>query len=326
MRKNLVLSFVILVVLSLFLLSCTKTPIIEKNQTITIDPNKTDYGDLVTLNYILSLDEDGKVVDTNIEEEAKKAGLETYSIGPYQFILGQSGKVTGFDKAVLGMDKGEKKQTIIPPSEKELYVKINKTKFVYKFFSMRRLRGFKLDSFEDIFGKKPQIGNLIKTEQVPWEYKIINMTDEYVVGEMHVKEKEKYNIPGYPWPCSVFQVYSEAVSFYQMPEENKTIETKYGPADVEMIGSRIFLHYKPELNKEIKTEIKVGSGFAIPQTFEIVEIADDYFTLKRTGLLTDKVLVLDFEVLDIIKDVKDVKPNAKKPNLLLKQVGADLMQ
>ena len=99
----------------------------ETNLTELADMSKTaELGDLVTINYVLRLD-NGKLVDTNNEELAKEAGLQNYVKGPFKFILGQSNKLPTFDKAVEGLTLGEKKTIMIKPVEPVLVFSINIT-------------------------------------------------------------------------------------------------------------------------------------------------------------------------------------------------------
>ncbi|MBN2477812.1 peptidylprolyl isomerase [Candidatus Micrarchaeota archaeon] len=78
---------------------------------------KAENGDLVSVDYLGTLD-DGSVFDTSIKEEAEKAGLvlrESYS--PLEFTVGGGQMIKGFDEAVVGMAVGEEKTVRIPPEE-----------------------------------------------------------------------------------------------------------------------------------------------------------------------------------------------------------------
>ena len=75
-------------------------------------------GDTVVVDYIGSF-ENGSVFDTNIESEARKAGiynpLRKYE--PFSFSVGSGMVISGFDKGVLGMRVGENKIIVVPPEE-----------------------------------------------------------------------------------------------------------------------------------------------------------------------------------------------------------------
>ena len=101
----------------LFMFTRTQPAEIPKNIT-NVTENVTSgatYGDLVTINFILEL-ENGTVADTNDPALAEQNKLTNYVKGPYAFVLGQSGKVQGFDQALLGMNEGEHRETMIEPS------------------------------------------------------------------------------------------------------------------------------------------------------------------------------------------------------------------
>lgn len=73
-------------------------------------------GDNVTVDYLGTTE--GKVFDTSIEAEAKKAGLPprpTYE--PLPFTVGAHQVVPGFENAVLGMKLGEEKTAVLPPKD-----------------------------------------------------------------------------------------------------------------------------------------------------------------------------------------------------------------
>ncbi len=78
----------------------------------------TKAGDRVYVYYVGRTD-DGKVFDTNVAAEAKKAG--TFDSGaayaPLSFTLGAGEMIPGFDKAVAGMRVGEKRIVRILPED-----------------------------------------------------------------------------------------------------------------------------------------------------------------------------------------------------------------
>ena len=82
---------------------------------------KAKKGDKVTIHYTGKF-EDGKIFDTSIDGE------------PLTFELGTGYVIEGFDEAVIGMEKGEKKTVNIPPDkaygeyQKELVIKVEQDK------------------------------------------------------------------------------------------------------------------------------------------------------------------------------------------------------
>jgi len=74
-------------------------------------------GDTVSVNYIGKL-ANGKLFDTNIKEEAQKAGMPLRpSYAPLSFKVGAGQMIPGFDAAVVGMKIGEEKTVSLPPAQ-----------------------------------------------------------------------------------------------------------------------------------------------------------------------------------------------------------------
>lgn len=75
-------------------------------------------GDYVEVNYIGRL-EDGTVFDSSIEEIARKAGVydPDREYEPLGFTVGEGMLIEGFEKGVLGMEAGERKELRIPPEK-----------------------------------------------------------------------------------------------------------------------------------------------------------------------------------------------------------------
>jgi FKBP-type peptidyl-prolyl cis-trans isomerase 2 len=133
-----------LLAISLFIFGCTQ-PTIEPQPGLasTMQPttNATGgenmavkNGDTVSVDYLGTAQ--GKVFDTSIEAEAKKAGLPprpTYE--PLSFTVGAGQMIAGFDKAVVGMKIGEEKTVNLPPEQaygqpsKDMIITVNKSQF-----------------------------------------------------------------------------------------------------------------------------------------------------------------------------------------------------
>jgi hypothetical protein len=92
-----------------------------------------------------------------------------------------------------------------------------------------------------------------------------------------------------------------------MPEENQTVETPFGNATINFTQSMMFLNFNPQLNAVFNKSIEVGGGFSIPQAFQVVEVHDDYFVIKRYNILTEKRLKITADLLSIVPGVKEVK-------------------
>jgi len=290
--------------------SIEPTPIVKENITeTTSQPSGATYGDLISINFILYL-ENGTVVDTNNPKLAEEYKLKNYVKGPYAYILGQSGKVKGFDEALLATKEGQHKEVIIEPSEPELILKIDKVKGMKRFNYIQKLQAFPRASFEKYFNKPPIIGDVVISDKFVFKYQIVNISDKHVIGKMIVKEGEKYWLPNTEWESAVIKEAKEDVLFYYMPEENQTIETPFGPARITLMHSAMYINFEPELNKIFNRSFKLTGGYALPQQFQIVEIGEEEFTIMRYGALADKRLKLVADIISIIEDVKKVKQKA----------------
>ena len=280
--------------------------------------DKAEFGDLITINYALYF-ENGTVADTNNETLAQEVNLKNYVKAEHILVLGQSGKIPSFDRAIVGMKEGEYRETILQPTEKELYLRINKTKSINRFIPVTRAQRFPMKRYKDFFKKPPVINDVVFNEKFPWKYQVVNFTNETVLTNIYVKENETFIIPGTQWKSKVFQVYENIIVFYQMPQENQTIDTDYGPAVINMTKSRIYVHYQPKLYEVLTKPVKLAAGYSVSEQFQVVEVTDKDFLLKRVGLLADKRLKMDVELLSLTKEVKTV---AEKPHVLKEVVGA----
>ena len=310
MNKTLWIIFGIIAIGAL-LFFFTKAPV-PVTPPVNITPENitpgASLGDLITINFVLSL-ENGTIVDTNNAELAEKYGITNYVKGPYTFILGQSGKVPGFDEALLGIREGEHKETFIEPSEQEAILEVNKTRIMHRMITINRKQSFPLKSFETMFQKPPILGDIVFNKELAFKYQVVNITENHVITDIFAKEGEEYTLPNTEWKSKVAIVAEEDIMFYQDPEENQTLITPFGTAVVNLTKSRIILNFKPELNKIFNKSVEMAGtqGFTISQLFQVIEIHDDYFVIKRVGLLTDKRLKLVADATSITKGVKEVK-------------------
>jgi|GEM_PF-1639143 len=284
----------------------------ETNITNTTIPAKTgaEFGDLVTINYILKL-ENGTIADTNNEQLAKENNLQNYVKGPYTFILGQSGKIPGFDEALMGMSIGDHRETTIEPSEKEIVLGVNKTKVNPRLITINSRQDFPAEKFESLFGKPPKLNDIVYSTKFAYKYKITNITNDTITTDIYVKEKEEYTLPNTEWKSKVAKVSDGTILFQQNPKENQTLDTEFGPAIINFTTGRIYINYQPEQGKIFNRSLPVGGGFIIPQQFQIAEVHEDYFVIKRYGVLAEKRLTISIDMINITADVKEVKAKPK---------------
>lgn len=293
----------------------TRAPTAEPpvaNKTTTEPPTPgAQPGDLVTINFAMRL-ENGTVVDTNNKTLAQQHGLSSYATGPYTFILGQSGKLPGFDDAITGMNVGDRRETTIEPSEDELLLNLTTVQHADRFIAMPKLQRMKIPAFKQTYGKDPVQNDIVFADNT-FKAKVLNMTERTVLLELIVNEGEEYTLMNHDWPSKVAKISEHDILFYQLLKDNQTINTTFGPAIVRTFKSAYDIHYKPKLGSIVTHSVPIGDGYSIPQQFKVTDLKPGYFTIKRHGLLTDKQLTLDVTLLDNtpgVKTIKDKKPVA----------------
>ncbi len=110
-----------------------------------------ENGDVLKVNYTGRL-ETGEIFDSSLEEVAKEAGIYNPSRNyePLEVKVGFGQVIPGFEKALLGMKVGEKKEVTIPPEEAYGYER-------QELFSFIEMEAFKEAAIE------PQLGMLLET-------------------------------------------------------------------------------------------------------------------------------------------------------------------
>jgi FKBP-type peptidyl-prolyl cis-trans isomerase 2 len=270
-------------------------------------PSGIQTGDLATINFVMSMT-NGTVVDTNNEAVAKEYGIGTYTKGPYKFIVGQSGKVKGFDHAITGMEPGKNYTRIIAPSEQVVQYAVNRTRTVSRNQPLPRYQPFPFSVFEKKFGKKPVLNDVVTSAEIPWPYKVINITEGYAICDPVVKEGKSYKLPSLDWNSTLLVVTYNDLLFRHNPVEGQEIDTEFGKATVHPDVGRINITYQAKLGDVVKYSIPLESkdDMVMPYTFRVTESNDQYFTITRTDYLPQETLVLKVEVLDWQKDIKQV--------------------
>ncbi len=79
-------------------------------------------GDTVSVDYVGTFD-NGTVFDTNLESEAKKAGLVKPKYQQFTFKLGDGSVIVGFEEAIIGMRLNEEKSVHI--AAEDAYGEVN---------------------------------------------------------------------------------------------------------------------------------------------------------------------------------------------------------
>lgn len=300
----------------LILAACTSiAPPQEQINNTTNETIGVQLGDLVTINYELYF-ENGTLADTNNPELLPTLNGSDYvrgfAKGPYTFVLGQSGKVQGFDEAILGMQNGETKESIIEPSHPEITLSINNTQSHRRQITIPRLQSFPISSYDRIFGKRPVKGDIVQNKTLQFRYQIVNITDKYAIGKILAKEGEEYTLQNTYWPSQIIKIAEEDILFFQEPKDNQTVPSPFGTAIITVQGSLFNITFQPELGMVFNYTSAIGQQSGITEPYRVTEVNDDNFVIKRYGLLSDKRLTLKATMIEHTPDVKKVKDNDKK--------------
>jgi len=304
MKKTLM---VIGVVLLLFLLTaCSKsavqiTPGEQKTETTPVNLEGTiQKGDLVEMNFVL-YGEDGKIIDTNNKELAEQAKLKTYSPGKYQFIVGQSSKVKGFDDAVLGLKEGDEKTITLMPTDKKIEIEFNRTNIQTRLTTIPRKQNFRLDNFESVF-KKPPIKNdvISNRDMFAWPFRILAVTNNTVQGEVMIKEGDEIEIPGTQWKSTATTVSELAIQFLQNPKQGQIIETEFGTAVMNVSRSRMLTFHNPILGKEFFYTLPSTELMSPRYEFKVNEVTDDMFKIVRINYPSQEKLKLEVKIISVV--------------------------
>jgi len=80
-------------------------------------PKKIGEKDFVLVDYVVRVEETGELVETTLEEEAKKSGVEVsgQTFEPKLVIPGRGLLLKAIEDEIIGMEEGEEKRFTIPP-------------------------------------------------------------------------------------------------------------------------------------------------------------------------------------------------------------------
>ncbi len=291
--------------LLIFLTACSKDavqiqPGEQKTETTPVSLEGTiQKGDLVEMNFVL-YGEDGQVVDTNNKELAEQAKLKTYSPGKYQFIVGRSDKVKGFDDAVLGLKAGDEKAITLMPTDEKIEIEFNRTNIQSRIKTIPRKQNFRLDNFEKIFKKPPIVNDVISNREIfAWPFRILAITNNTVQGEVLIKEGDEVEIPGTQWKSTAATVSELAIQFLQNPKQGQIIETEFGTAVINVSRSRMMTSHNPIVGKEFFYTLPSKELMSPRYEFKVSEVTDDTFTIVRINYPSQEKLKLEVEIISI---------------------------
>src|SRR3989344_2129050 len=170
-----------------------------------IGADKAEKGDTVSVNYAGYL-ENGTLYDTNIEKIALENGILKDSFESLTFKAGAGELIKGFDNAVIGMSAGDTKRVTILPEDAYPYSEALVLRYMPRISELDRLLEIPESSFNKLFQKAPEIGDVITNEQLPFPIKVLNITDGNVLIETLVKPGDKIKLPGTSWESDVLKI------------------------------------------------------------------------------------------------------------------------
>ena len=195
----------------------------------TVTKKHVEKGDTVSISYIGRL-ENGEVFDTNLAEEAKKAG--TYQEGrtydDFTFTLGEGQVIQGFDEGIIGMKEGESKELTIPaekaygPVHSELILKdLKRQGRIPRYSDVEKAK------FTDLFDADPKLGDTLEKKTIPWKVKVTHINDTSVTLENLFTIGTSVTLPGTAWPSEVKAIATDFITLHQNPEEGMPIILPY---------------------------------------------------------------------------------------------------
>jgi hypothetical protein len=283
-------------------------PALPPSENVTAPPEPgVEEGDLVAINFILLLP-NGTVVDTNNETLAERYGITNYVKGPFRFVVGQSGKVKGFDGAVLGMKLGETRTKVIEPSEPMLQFTLNRTRTNARNQPVPLFAPISLKKFEASFKRKPVLNDLVYTPDLPWPIKVVNITEKYVVAEAMTIEGKSYTLPGLEWESLLLVKSRNDMLFRHNPKEGQVITTDFGPAVISLAEGTITITSMAQPDDVVTYSVPLEGGPAtIPYRFQVTNVTNTEFTIRRIDYLPQEALVLTAELTEWEQDVQKLK-------------------
>lgn len=279
----------------------------ETNQTIVPEPVLgIEKGDLVAVNFVLTLT-NGTVVDTNNETLARQNGIDNYVKGPFRFIAGQSGKIFGFDNAVLGLTLNQRAIRTLAPSEPVLEYLVNRTRTVVRNQPYPRFMDVRLVKYEQAFRKKAIVNDVAYNASLPWAFKVINVSNESARLEPIVQEGKNYQLPGLEWQSTLVVKTNNDLVFRHNPVDGQTMRTEFGTATVHPGPGIINITYPQQQGDTFTYYAPLQDTISVPYQFFVTDSNDAQFTIKRINYPPQETLLLNVEVLEWEEDVKDVK-------------------
>ena len=196
------------------------------------DADKTvKAGDLVSVNYLVTL-EDDTIYDTSYEEVAMESGIYNPDrpYGAINFTVGSGTMIEGMDEGILGMREGETRTLTIPPEK--AYGHVNESliehmpiveEMPYKHSFPKRTSA-SLSEFERWFGKNHTVGDSLFVPSAGYNVTVISMNDMHVDISYDLRDGDVFRSSRGNWNLTVLEVDKENITVAPDFAEGDTIQ------------------------------------------------------------------------------------------------------
>jgi FKBP-type peptidyl-prolyl cis-trans isomerase 2 len=255
--------------------------------------NSVITGTYVLVDYVGYLD-DGTVIDTSLEEEAKKAGMFTpLSVyRPMQFQVGSQEVIKGIESAVVGMVVGEEKEIELQPEyafgeyDNSKIISLPRIRQFDRTLVLDRLVLVSLNNYTALFSGSPVLNQIVDSNEVPWKLKIIKITSDTVFLEHLLQEGQRLILPQTEWESVVEEITESHIFIKQNPQLRQKIKTLIGEEEVIAVNGKIIIKSNPDIGKLINTAFGVGKISDVNETSIILDFNHPYAGKKIKFRLT----------------------------------------
>ncbi|MBW2994227.1 hypothetical protein KY315_02295, partial [Candidatus Woesearchaeota archaeon] len=171
-----------------------------------------------------------------------------------------------------------------------------------------RIKSYTLAEYESKFQEPAIVNNIISNvDEQPWPLQIINVTEKYVVTQAMVRSGDSFFVPGQEWKSQVLRLSDKIIEFVQDPKIGLVFDTPYGTAEMTNVTiSNIFFTHTPVQGKALKQKVTTGKQQGKTFDFEVLDVSEKDFVIRRTNYLAQELANIEVEVLELVKDVKEI--------------------
>jgi FKBP-type peptidyl-prolyl cis-trans isomerase 2 len=230
------------------------------------DPVKVENGDIIELNYTITL-EDGSLLSTTIPAVANdpaRAKVEWYvapkAFSPEKIVVGKETAPVGLGEAVLGMAVKEKRKVVLPPGRAYGYRDLKKIMQYPCAKTMAKTVRMSLEDWQEKFTSPPAVGKEV------W----VN----------------------FYFPARVTEVNEKEVVLEFQQKEGQTPKSDFGTVSISVDDNNVTMTLTPTIGVLFGGNEQVG---------KITESDGKQFTVDFNDPAAEKTVVLDMEVVSITK-------------------------